>query len=189
MTNSTSQVGEVHGLIEGLKIIEHMALFSHTNSDDEFYIITDSEYLFNAMARQWYNSWANNDWLKADGTPLKHADDWQKVHGIMLKLETARVDILPYHIKGHVVSVGKATAKKLIAQDGTLMSLRAFVEDKFKKDVASKPERYARAKEVFMTNHGFLPPEEVFVEMIISNTITDVAAGYYIDKLDADLSR
>lgn len=178
-TFSTSQRGELNGLIAALQLILTAPVV------DDFYLITDSEYIFNSVSKEWYKGWQRKGWTTADGSDLKHKDAWIAVCGLMDEIDNRSIEITPYHIKGHVVSVGKATAKKLIEADETLKQLHEFVEDKYLKDIVRKPDVYLNAVEVFERNHGFLPPPDVLKEMIILNTITDTFAGYLIDKADS----
>lgn len=182
----TSQRGELHGLDRALDKI----LYLHRNfGEDEFYLITDSEYLYNAITKEWYRNWPRKNWLTADGNPIKNRDMWESITGLMDMINGLGIEISLYHTVGHVVSVGKATAKKLIESDDSYRSLLEFIQRKFVMDTIKKPHELVRAKEVFEKNHGFLPPEEVHKQIIIYNTLTDVIAGYLIDKEDAAQNR
>ncbi|MNH30994.1 hypothetical protein D3C79_913200 [compost metagenome] len=48
-------------------------------------------------------------------------------------------------------------------------------------------ELIIKAKEVFEKNHGFLPSDEVFIELIACNTVADIYAGHIVDEADKAL--
>ena len=63
---STSQRGELMGLTLAL---EHIAACA---PDTDTVVITDSEYLFNTMTKEWVSRWEVNGWKTAQGTDLKN---------------------------------------------------------------------------------------------------------------------
>ena len=115
---STNQRGELFALLTAL---EYLA-----NANVEACIITDSEYIFNAMTKQWYVNWPYNNWLTAAGEPVKNSDIWKKIGSVELN-----EPVHFYHIKGHCIPFGKVTATKMLDADHTGASLRKLVEDKF----------------------------------------------------------
>ena len=71
---STNQRGEMLALLYALEYI--------ATATQEAQVITDSEYLFNAMTKNWVDSWANKGWITASGEPVKNVDIWREIYRI-----------------------------------------------------------------------------------------------------------
>lgn len=173
-TESTSQRGEILALIQ---VLEDAVTCEH----DDIYIITDSEYLFNTISKDWAFSWARKGWVNAEGAPIKNQDLWKSIVDLLDDLDGAIISI--YHTKGHLISVGKVTAAKCIEASG-IDGLYKLVKEKYPIAKAKYADKHAYAKELFISNHGFEAPQDVYEEMIIMNNLVDIYAGYMIDQLD-----
>lgn len=46
-------------------------------------VTTDSSYVVNAFNKNWLQSWIKNDWKKSDGSKVKNADLWKKLHDLV----------------------------------------------------------------------------------------------------------
>lgn len=180
-TESTSQRGELLALQFALR--RAVAYSEEVGDDDQLYIITDSEYIYNAITKDWIGNWDNKDWVNAEGAPIKNQDIWKEIMYWLAMLEIKDIELNIYHIKGHVTSLGKVTAAKLIAQDPSGNLLREALEEKYEKDKLKKPEVFEYARKLFIENHGHDLPDEMFKKFIILNTIVDYMAGTYADKL------
>lgn len=175
-TNSTNQRGEMLAL--------HMALMecdglAHDGYDD-FYIVTDSEFMFNTITKEWYKNWQRKGWVTASGEPVKNQDLWKKILPLLTLLED---NLSVYHIKGHVMPFGKATAKRLIEQDDTCSLLCAEVALKLDKEKDLRKDNIEYALQLFERNHGYVPPMNKFKEFLISNLTVDLAVTEYIDRV------
>lgn len=176
--NSTNQRGELKALLQAL-------LFAQMNYDeahDEFQIITDSEYMFNTITKQWYRSWRNSNWITGGGTPVKNQDLWKRIVEIYEPLEE---NVVMYHVKGHCLSVGPATAGRLISEDKTCLSLLPFVADKYDQDFSTPKmqERLSHAFDLCERNNGFGPTPDVLKDFVVTNTMADLAASYYLSAI------
>lgn len=173
---SSSQRGEILGLI--------LALEQCLNQEYETcYILTDSEYVFNTVDKEWYRNWANKRWKTVDGGDVKNKDLWESVMGLMDALEDR--DIVYYHIKGHVIPFGKATARNLTEKDPTLQLLYKEIVNKFIKEYDIRQQRLIDACELFERNNGIkmYPAAQVFRDMITTNILADTVAGLYADSV------
>ena len=70
-TESTSQRGELCGLL--------LALENTVNNPTDTVIVTDSEYIFNTITKEWVARWRSTGWLTAEGTPVKNQDLWDQI--------------------------------------------------------------------------------------------------------------
>lgn len=175
---STNQRGELSALV--------VALY-HANQlcDEDTYLVTDSEYIYNTLSKDWLTNWEMKGWLTASGDPVKNQDLWSR---IAKQLHTAKdndINIIPYHIKGHLISVGKVTAANIIEADPTCTVLYNTVSEKYNTAFAKNTDKFRHAWELFERNHGFKPPVDTFRELVICNTVSDLLAGYNADKMDA----
>lgn len=177
---STNQRGELYALLDGLTIGE-------ASDDPLVYIVTDSEYILNTINKEWYKNWENKGWVTADNNPVKNRDLWEQIVVLIRRLEGNGKELMIYHVKGHVLSLGKATARKILETAG-YPALHRAASLKYD-EVRANPNKCAiidEAMKTFERINGFAPPVDIFREMIICNTVADVAAGYYIDFIKAD---
>ena len=173
---STNQRGELLALIKGLEIGLQLA-------PETTYLVTDSEYIFNCLTKEWYKSWASKGWITAAGEPVKNQDLWHKAASLYEGFHDCNLEIVVYHIKGHVIPFGKVTALNLINFDPSCETLYREVDKKLKSLRVTKRESIDNALKLFQTNNGFVPPYDVFEEMIVCNITADLIATHYIEQL------
>ena len=173
---STNQRGELRALRIALEYI------SKTGVDAG--ILTDSEYLFNAMTKEWYTNWAHNSWLTRDGTTVKNKDIWERIIGNKAKCDEAGIELTFYHIKGHCVPFGKVTATNILEQDSTGAQLLKQVTDKYRVVLPSKAIAIANAQELSIKNNGFKLSPEILELFVVSNTVVDAIATKEVDAAD-----
>lgn len=167
---STNQRGEMLALLEALRYVK-----GPTN------IVTDSEYLFNAMTKNWCYNWENKGWVTAADKAVKNQDLWEQILEAHKKLE---YEVNFYYIKGHVVSIGKVTASKLLSQDPT----GRLLYDTVNKNLSIKPAKQEEALELSVKNNGFELEQESFKLFITMNTVADAIATQCVEKADALIS-
>lgn len=181
-TPATNQQGEILGLMTALTYaVEHL-------QDETVYLITDSEYVFNAVTKDWITSWHHKGWVNKEGEPIKAKELWQNVAELQLACLSKNIEVMPYHIKGHLVSIGKVTAAKLLAQDPTGEALAQMAWTKYPQAEAKKPEKFAEARELFKRNNGFIIEEDMFRRFVVFNTVADYVAGTHLDEVELESS-
>jgi ribonuclease HI len=183
---STNQRGEIGALMLGLTVA---SMELKNNPDQTIYIVTDSEYIFNTINKEWYKNWAAKGWVTADGDPVKNKDLWERAVTLLDKVHAYGDEALVvYHTKGHLVSVGEATAKSFLNKGDALPQLHDLVSKKFDEQfqALNKKDKWEAAKELFIRNNGGMPPADVYKEMVVCNTIADVTAGWHADRADSD---
>ena len=170
---STNQRGEMLALLE--------AITHFCSSDfDECQIITDSEYLFNTIHNDWLTKWSGT-WTTSKGEPVKNRDIWEL---ILRLIQGTDKTINIYHIKGHIIPMGKATVRRLIDKDDNGISLLVACVDKFRSYTIDE-EKLANLQELSVKNNGFELTDDVLEVFITMNTTADNIAGYVADKADA----
>ena len=176
---STNQRGELLALLKALQVI--------WKNDYDATIVTDSEYIFNAMTKQWYKSWMFNDWLTRDGNPVKNRDIWEQIAEYADKCERMDNDIIYYHIKGHCIPFGVVTATNSLINDPSGAELLEMVSAKF--DAVAKTKRilFERASELSMKNNGFELDINgpVFKQWVTANVMADAIATKCVDEADS----
>lgn len=173
---STSQRGEVLALLAALDYV------LIANQDAHF--ITDSEYLFNAMTKQWYNNWANKGWLTAIGEPVKNRDLWEAVIQTYSKVEQAGLETVFYYIKGHCIPFGKVTAEKLMELDSSGEKMMFAAMTKYDSVMAVKSEQLDHANDLSERNNGFRLSPEQLKHFVCSNLVADTIATIRVDAAD-----
>lgn len=177
---STNQRGELLALLKALTVI-------YKNDCKEASIVTDSEYLFNAMTKQWYKNWHHNDWLTRDGNPVKNRDLWEQIAEYADKCERADDEVIFYHVKGHCIPFGAVTATNSLNADPTGKALLEMVQTKFDNVAASKRKLFENAAELSVKNNGFAPGINgpVFKSWVVANVMADAIATKVVDEADS----
>lgn len=174
--NSTNQRGELLALLTALDYI-------HSSGQDA-QVITDSEYIFNAMTKVWYDKWCNNGWLTASGEPVKNADIWREIYSAKLRCDFVGIDIAFYHIKGHVIPFGKVTAETLLNLDPTGSLLQGKVRDKYDQLKVSKKDTLSAVQELSVKNNGFELTDETLRDFVVANVVVDAIATSVVELAD-----
>lgn len=176
-TRSTNQRGELLALITALDYV--------WSSKQPTQIITDSEYIFNAMTKEWFVGWESRNWLTASYEPVKNSDLWRAIKHAYDKCKEEDIDILFYHIKGHCISFGKVTANTLLTKDNTGMALLNEVYKKFDATAASKVTKLREADLLSLKNNGFVLETNTMRHFVVMNTMADAIATKCVDAADA----
>jgi ribonuclease HI len=181
--NSTNQRGELSAL--KIALVAGLVIKSTCEDDTDLYMITDSEYLFNTITKDWISNWERKGWLTADSNPVKNKDCWEEIQLYLQKYDKRNMERpIMYCVKGHLISIGKATAAKILDADDTGMSLYYEVAAKYTSMLAADKHCFDPAMIKFEEVNGFKPPVDIFGEMIICNTVADLIAGWHADKAD-----
>lgn len=88
-SNTTNNIMELKGVIEGLKAMKRY--------DIPVEILSDSAYVVNAINKNWLKGWAKNGWIKSDGKQVKNMELWIE----LLELIKHFDDLTFTKIKGH----------------------------------------------------------------------------------------
>lgn len=175
---ASNQQGELLGMITALTV----ALKERNTT---IYIVTDSEYVYNAITKDWIGNWKNKGWLTADNNPVKSQGLWEEIAQLQQSHVDADNEIMMYHIKGHLVSIGKVGAAKLLKDDPTGYELYKAAWSKYTLAEEKSPDKFINARELFKRNHGFVLPPEQFKQFVVMNTVADYVAGTYLDMIDS----
>ncbi len=179
---STNQRGELLALL--------LALDNACMAKDaDTFIITDSEYIFNAMTKAWFVRWYNNNWKTAAGESVKNSDIWLEIFMAMRRCEEADVLLHFYHIKGHCIPFGRVTADNLLARDPSGKLLLDEVHKKFSTCKSTKQDVFAAAQELSERNNGFKLPDEIFESFVVANVVADAIATKTVEAADSSRKR
>lgn len=176
---STNQRGELLALLMALRVVFRRQCEAH--------IVTDSEYLFNAMSKHWYKNWQHNSWLTRDGYEVKNRDIWVQIAEYVNMLEHDGIEVIFYHIKGHVIPFGAVTARNALVDDPTGEKLHKLVCDKYDAVAPTKVAVFKYASELSVKNNGF-PLElngRVLKEWVTANVVADAIATKAVDEADS----
>lgn len=176
---STNQRGELHALLKALQVIYKRKC--------EAQIITDSEYLFNAMTKKWYVTWMWNNWLTRDGAPVKNKDLWEKIAECASALARDCIDVTYYHVKGHCIPFGAVTAKGLLEHDPTGQELYKCARQQFDKFAPRKVDILKHAVALCVKNNGFALDIDspILKDWVTANVVADAIATKVVDAADS----
>ena len=176
--HSTNQRGELLALLKALEYI-YVA-------DMEALVVTDSEYIFNAMTKKWYSNWMSNEWKTRSGDPVKNKDIWMEIAHVLERCEYRRnIDITFYHIKGHCIPFGRVTADKALSEDITGKKLHDLVTKKYYEVLPTKVKVVEAALELSVKNNGFEPGATLFRDWVTANVVADAIATKVVDAADS----
>lgn len=173
--HSTSQRGELNGLLLGLhEAVEH-------NDNEDVIIITDSEYLHNAVMKEWCYKWKANDWIGSNGERVKNVDKWMEIVELIDKLRAQQRDVFLQWTKGHLISgLSPAIVKRIMQQDVTGLGLISQIQT-----IADRVSEHDRIVEDFnkhrMKNDAHIMPAETAIEWTVLNVAADLIAGFIKD--------
>lgn len=85
--DTTNNIMELTAVIEALKAL---------NQPCEVNLYSDSQYVCNAINKNWLNNWEKSNWKKADKKPVANRELWQQLSAL---LEMHKVNFI--WIKGH----------------------------------------------------------------------------------------
>lgn len=174
---STNQRGELLALLTALDYVWEAKM--------PVQIVTDSEYIYNSMTKEWYKNWSTKGWLTAIGEPVKNKDIWMQVLNAMTRIENEDIEVLFFHIKGHCMPFGKITANALLNQDSTGLALLQAIEKRYDECHDSKIDLLRHAGELSVKNNGFELRPEVLRLFVVTNTVADAVATRCVEAADA----
>lgn len=175
---STNQRGELLALRTALDYV--------WSAKQPTQIVTDSEYLFNAMTKEWYKSWQHKGWVTAAGAPVKNRDLWQEISKSYCRCADAGIEITFYHIKGHCIPFGKVTANTLLNKDITGAYLLAEVFIKYDSVcTTTKKGLLEQANVLSEKNNGFKLTPYHLRQFVVSNVMADAIATKCVEAADA----
>lgn len=157
--NSTNQRGELNGCILALRWL--------ISNPKNTVIITDSQYIYNAITKEWYKNWERKGWVTANNDPVKNRDLWEIITSLLNELEDVEWAI--FHVKGHMLSIGPKTASNLFNKG--INELYEAISTAY-----IKPENVVKAKEVFVETHEIDITDFNLRQYIDYNTVADYVA-------------
>lgn len=173
---STNQRGELLALLTAIDYIWEVK--------DSAQIITDSEYIFNTVTKEWHKNWFKKGWITAAGDPVKNKDIWLEILKAQRRCEAEGLEFMLYHIKGHCMPFGKVTAQNLLVEDTTGFKLYEAIKNKvfttpLKQDIAEVTSTLS------IKNNGFELDPYILNHFIIVNTVADAVATQCVEAADA----
>lgn len=173
---STNQRGEMLALLTAIDYVY--------DSKQSAQVITDSEYLFNTMTKNWCGNWANKGWVTSTGAPVKNKDIWLQIKHAHDRCLAEGIELIFYHVKGHAIPFGKVTAKRLLAEDSSGMALYNAVKQKYQA-IKDEKDVYGKVADLSEKNNGFIPDEVILERFVVTNIVADAVATRCVEAADA----
>ena len=107
--NTTNNVMELKGMIEGLKAL--------TRKNIHVEIYSDSAYIVNAFREGWIKNWQRNGWKTSAKKPVENRDLWEELARLRVKAEVLDVSIKIIKIKGHAGNTFNELVDKLAKEE------------------------------------------------------------------------
>ena len=184
---STNQRGELNGAIS--------ALTKASITDELVYIVTDSEFIFNSINKEWCLSWPIKNWLTSMGDPIKNQDQWSQIVDILQSIDIDRITMI--YIKGHVLPYTKLQAAKdlsiAIKSDAgwdidytlkpNIEALYNAIETKFDEYYKNNAHKVIKCYDTTVRINGYDLDAKLFKKCVCLNMITDLIAGLKLDKV------
>ena len=168
---STNQRGELNALAIALE-------YCFLHSTEDTLIVTDSEYLFNTLTKEWYKGWINRGWLTREGAPVKNKDLWER---IVATYEALDIPTMIYHVKGHILPDGGKTTQRILADSPG--RLYEYYLKKFDEYEPKKTAQITHLQELSMVNNGFEYRREQLKQFVAMNSTADrIAVSAILDK-------
>lgn len=175
---STNQRGEMLALIAALQCFSE-------SKDTTCFILTDSEYIFNAVNNNWTERWRHNGYKTAAGADVKNKDLWEVVDNILCNdIYNCNKELLIYHIKGHTIALGPKTVKKIYEEDTTCEKLFHAFEDRFEerlRTLESDEVTFEVVQELSKKNNGFILTPYNLKTFICYNAVADAIATIKVE--------
>lgn len=178
---STSQRGEINGLLEALKYAKQ-----HSHIGEDIIIVTDSEYLYNTVMLEWCFKWRNNGWISASGTTPKNDDMWEQVCQLLDAIGTDRVFL--QWTKGHIVHYTPSHIRQAMVADISGVELYSRILAMASR-VCDKPRIIKDFLKERQEHDKMSVPEEIAFEWAVANATADALASYIVTAFDAALPR
>lgn len=174
---STSQRGELNGLICALTYAKE-----NCTEDKNIVIVTDSEYLYNSVEKEWYSKWKRNNWVGASG-PVANVDKWISICDLLEALETADAAVAMQWTKGHLISgLTPGMVKSIMRNDPTGIALYSNIQTLATR-VPTKERLVKEFNDKRLKQGCHTLPEEFVIEQVCMNVTADLLAGYIKDTV------
>ena len=177
-SESTSQRGELNGLLTALKVAAERAA-----PYEDVIIITDSEYLYNSVMKGWSTTWERSGWQGSTG-PVKNRDLWEEINKLLRRLNSPTERVFMQWTKGHLISYTPGKIKQSMTIDPTGIGLFMNI-----KSIANRACETERIVADFVHNrqkHGHdVPPKAICLEWCVFNVMADSLASYLASTLDS----
>ena len=185
---STSQRGEIHGLLEALTYAHE-----HRAWDEDIVIVTDSEYILNTVSLEWCFKWRANNWIAGSGDRAKNSDLWATVCDVIDMI--GREYVYMQWTKGHMLDYTAGNTKAAMLADPSGVELYTRISS-----MANRPSERDRIIKDFNAERAkhekYVVPGDTAIEWAIANVTADVLAAYiesiydaaYLAKVSADIN-
>ena len=175
---STNQRGELNGLIAALQYAKNVP----NQEDNTIVIVTDSEYIFNTVSKEWYEKWYHNNWCGSAGSTVKNVDMWIAIRDLLLEIGVERV--VMQWTKGHLISSLTPRAVRITMDTeptGGQLYSQLY-------NMASRISERSRIIKDFndhrVRNSQFAMPDDMALDWTIMNVMADYIAGYVKERFN-----
>lgn len=174
---STNQRGELLALLIAIDYAWESKMSAN--------IVTDSEYIFNSITKEWHKNWQRTGWRTAAGGSVKNKDIWMEVLNAQQHCEEAGLELSFYFIKGHCIPFSQKVAKMSLQQDISGLDLIRQVDAKYDACKSSKVDVLKAANDLSKKNNGFELEPSIMKLFVVANTVADAVATQCVEAADS----
>lgn len=118
---STNNRMEIMAALNGIQNVINLINNGTLSGAHQINLMSDSEYLCNAVNRKWLPKWQQNNWMTSgfqgrDPVPVKNKDLWEQMISLQNTLSSMNVAITFTHVKGHAGHEWNEKADKLATE-------------------------------------------------------------------------
>jgi ribonuclease HI len=179
---SSNQRGELMGLCAALQYAS-----AHLGNGEQLFIVTDSEFIYNSVQKEWCLSWPKKGWVTSMMEPIKNQDLWSFIVTMLEAIDIDNVTMI--YMKGHTIPYTKLQARKdsgllvdaradLLAfeLEPNLQQLLSCITTKFNKYAILNADKMHKYRDVVARINGYEMDYSKFVEFACLNMLTDLMA-------------
>lgn len=110
---SAGQLGATNNQMELLAVVKGLEKLNTLNwTHKNILLVSDSQYVLNALTKGWLAGWQKRGWKKAEGQPVLNKDLWQQIYNQL----SAFTNLQFAWTKGHAANVDNNFVDQLLNQ-------------------------------------------------------------------------
>ncbi|AMV60785.1 Ribonuclease HI [Pediococcus damnosus] len=119
ISDSQGEFGATNNRMEIMALLRALEwLVENQKQTDEISVVTDSQYVLNAIQKHWLAGWKRRGWKRGSGQPLANSELWRQLDGLLPKFSHLQF----YWTKGHATNEGNVFVDHLLNQTMDKMS-------------------------------------------------------------------
>lgn len=98
---TTNNRMEVMAAIASIKDVLDGVKTGRFSNVTDIRMFSDSQYLCDAISKNWLGKWISNEWKTMSGSSVKNRDLWEQVNGLLTEMTNSNIRFTISHVYGH----------------------------------------------------------------------------------------